>query len=410
MALINGTNAYSRSDGNSSHGQNTITHYYNTAGIKAANAKAVYAQWADKHSMPLKHGLTYKISKWLHIYDRAPTDAEFGAKGYLSSRGIADVTADLNAVAIAEGATTGNKQTIQKITIETSFARYGEILPYTDEVEMFSEDYVQVRYREELGALANQRFEDLIQRDMLGTTNVMYAGTATSNLTLGANVAADGSEDNDFRVSYDLIRKGVRKLVRNRAPKSKGILVGSDKVGTMPVPQAYYAIIGAEVKYDLERVTRGTGNVEEFAYIPFHKYGTVDKAAQGEVGAMGDVRFIESESAMVYHGEGAKVPAGYAGTLATTTLSSADASRLGNGYTAGDEHFDAFPILFPTEGSFATVGLKGQGKIKFNAQSPSKIELGNPFGTNGFFSYNMWYAGLIIREERLLKMMVLASA
>jgi len=66
--------------------------------------------------------------------------------------------------------------------------------------------------------------------------------------------------------------------------------------------------------------------------------------------------------------------------------------------------------LFPTKGSFATVGLKGNGKIKFNSQAPSKIELSNPYGTQGFFSYNMWYAGLILREERLLKMLVCASS
>ena len=73
------------------------------------------------------------------------------------------------------------------------------------------------------------------------------------------------------------------------------------------------------------------------------------------------------------------------------------------------DNFDVFPILFPTKGSFATVGLKGHGKIKFHSQSPGKIELDNPFGTKGFFSYNMWYAGLIIREERLLKVLVCAS-
>ena len=63
-------NIYGGVDGNSSHGQNTIVHYYDKAGVKASNAIAVYAQWADRRSMPLHMGKTYKVSKWLHIFDR----------------------------------------------------------------------------------------------------------------------------------------------------------------------------------------------------------------------------------------------------------------------------------------------------------------------------------------------------
>ncbi|TQV61430.1 MAG: hypothetical protein FNT15_09855 [Sulfurovum sp.] len=74
-----------------------------------------------------------------------------------------------------------------------------------------------------------------------------------------------------------------------------------------------------------------------------------------------------------------------------------------------DAKFDVFPILFPTEGAFATVGLKGNGKIQFNSKSPSQVELVNPYGTKGFFSYNFWYAGLILEEEKLLKVLVAAS-
>ena len=87
-----------------------------------------------------------------------------------------------------------------------------------------------------------------------------------------------------------------------------------------------------------------------------------------------------------------------AGTLAYT------------GTIGTDAKFDVHAILFPTEGAFATVGLKGQGKINFKAQDPSKIELINPYGTTGFFSYNFFYAGIILEEEKLLKILVSASA
>jgi N4-gp56 family major capsid protein len=88
------------------------------------------------------------------------------------------------------------------------------MIDYTDEVELFSEDSMQVRYREELGELANSRQEDLLQRDMLATGTVMYGGSSTSLSTI----------DEDSKVTYDLIRKGVRKLVRNRAKKNTSVV------------------------------------------------------------------------------------------------------------------------------------------------------------------------------------------
>ena len=416
-------NVYGGPTGESTHGQNTIIHYYDKAGVKAANAQAVYAQFADRRSMPLKRGMTYKVSKWLHIYDREVTDGDFATKGYLTARNIADVSEGLNATdgsgaSLTEGSGATNKRSIKKVTIDTTFSRYGEMIDYTDEVEMFSEDMVQVHYREELGKLANQRSEDLVQLDMLATTTVMYAGAGTSLSTVGDEITAvDDSEDSFAQINYDLIRKGVRKLVRNRAEKNTSIVTGSTKIDTRTVNKAFYAIVGPEVKFDLENVVRGSvseNGTTEFAYIPAYKYSGASNLAEGEVGAMGDVRFIESETALSYRSAGAVVPTGYAGGLSYTALDATSATAMNtftgtSEYSSGETRFDVFPILFPTKGAFATVGLKGHGKIKFNSQAPSKIELSNPFGTTGFFSYNMWYAGIILREERLMKMMVAAS-
>lgn len=383
---------------NSTSGANTITHFYDRAGIKAANAKAIYAQFADNKTMPKKHGKTFKISRWQHIYDRDLTSAEFKKYGFLTSRSLEDVTTGLNNIKLAEGAGRGNLVNIKKVTLETSVSRYGEMIEYTDEVELFSEDAIQVRYREELGALANQRYEDLLQLDLLSTGNVMYAGVATNLGTMGQGIVANATLDDGYRVSYDLIRKAVQKLVRNRAKKNTTIVTGSTKVDTRTIAPAYYAVIGAEIKYDLENARRGEGASSEYVYIPAYKYGDASNLAEGEVGAMHEVRFIESESAMVYRGKGQTVPTGYSGTLSYT-------GTIGSG-----AKFDVFPILFPTEGSFATVGLKGEGKIKFNAQDPSKTSLDNPYGTKGFFSYNFWYGGIILKEEALLKVLVLATA
>lgn len=383
---------------NASQGAQNIVFFYEKAGIIAANAKNIYGQFADRKSMPLNYGKEYRISRWQHIYDRKLADAEFAKHGFLSSRDIENVSNGLNAAKLSEGDGRKNLVDFQKVTLKTSFAKYGEMIEYTDEEDLFAEDYMQTRYYEELGSLANVRNEDLIQLDMLGTGNVLYSGLGTNLATMGNGIVANGSLDDQYRVSYDLIRKSVQKLVRNRAEKNTEIVTGSTKIDTKTINRSFYAIIGPEVKYDLENATRGKGNTEEFSYIPVYKYADASKLAEGEVGAMHEVRFIESETAVVYRKKGANVPASYAGTLSYS------------GTIGTDAKFDVFPILFPTKGAFATVGLKGHNKIKFMSQDPNKVDLSNPYAAKGFFSYKMWYAGIILQEERLLKTLVLASA
>lgn len=393
MAEINKYNA----GNDSSHGENLYTLYYDKAGIKAANRKNLYGQFASKKEMPTKLGKTYAISRWLRSYDRPLTDPEFNKKGFISSRDIADVTAGFTSAKLEEGAKEKDSLKITKINLKTTLNRYGEELDYTDEVEIFSNDDIQVRYREDLGERANSLFEDLVQYDMLSTNNVMYSGAGTSLSTMGTGITADGSLDDNYRISYDYLRRCVQKLVRNRASKNTEMVTGDTKPCSKPVPAAYYAIIGPEIKFDLTEVTRGEKFYEKFTFVPAYKYASGKTLAEGEIGMLGEVCFIESAEQLVYEKAGVDVPVGYVGDLSYT-------GEIGNG-----AKFDVFPILFPTKDSFATVGLKGHGKVVFNAQAPSQVDSGNRFGTRGWFTYNMWYAGIILQEEKLLKGLVLAT-
>lgn len=388
---------------NSTHGENLIRLFYDRKGIEAATQMSVFEQLAEKREMPLKLGKEYTCARWMRSYERELKSADFLKYGFLSSRDIADVSAGFDARKLAEGATTGFKINIKKQNLSTKFQRYGEMIEYTDEVELFSNDDVQVRYREELGASAGQIFDDLVQFSMLTTNTVMYTGAATSLATMGNGIKADGTLDDNYRISYDFIRKCVAKLVRNRAEKNTEIVTGSTKIDTRTVSPAYYCFIGPEVANDLDYLTRLKGTAAETAaFIPAHQYASASTLAKGEIGQMGEVRFILAESMLVERQKGVDVPANYVGTLSYT----------GEINGAGDKKakFDVFPILFPTKGSFATVSLKGNGKVVFHSKAPSEIGRGNPFGTKGFFSSNFWYAGLILREERLLKAYCLASA
>jgi len=380
-------NAYNQGT-NSSQGANTITHFYDRAGIRAATTKNVYQMLADKKSMPTKYGKNYKISKWLWGLDRQVVDDEGkfvgDPNGLYSGRDVADVTNGLPG--LEEGSGAVNSFSVKKVTMSTKLERYGEMIEYTDEVEMFSEDSVQIRYREELGDRARRRYEDLVQLDMLGGNFVKYGGDATQRSDLGGD---DDSTSDRYTIDETLIRKSVKDLVKYRAKKHTKMVTGSTKIDTKTVNSAYYAIVGPEIKYDLEGLDK---------FIPVYRYANATNIADGEFGLLYDMRFIESESAMVYRHQGHKVGDGSAPSV--ICYSSENPGDDDNYY------YDVFPALIVTEGAFATVGLKGYGKVKFNVISPSNKELNNPYGTKGLFSYNFWYAGIILEAEKLLRLEV----
>ncbi len=433
----NPSNWYGSVDGTDhANSRQNLTFFYDKAGIDAATTNPCFSQFCDSRSMPRNRGREYRVKVWQHIYDRKMYDdldqiggkkqfsESFSKYGYLSSRDLASVTStiygangkwdkgmpqtpDQNGVGLLEGEGPTNKVSIKGVTVNTHLEKFGQMLDYTEETDLFSEDTMQVRYRQELGFAANQLFEDLVQMDMLATPTVMFAGGATSLSTLG-NGIGQGTPDpvtgknaieEQFKINYELIQKAVTKLYRNRAPKHTELTTGSTKVGTTPINSSYVAIVGPEVKLDIENMIRGNTYEKHFVFTPSYMYADQTTLIKDEFGRINDLRFIVSEQMMVERGKGAQVETNYVGNLSVT-----------GEIAGGNAHFDVFPVLIPCAGAFATIGLQGNDKIVFHALRPSDIEKNDPFGSTGFFSYKMWYAGLIVRPERLLRINVLATA
>jgi N4-gp56 family major capsid protein len=255
-----------------------------------------------------------------------------------------------------------------------------------------------MQYREMLGDSIGYITEDLLQKDMLSGSNVYYVGSATGRSEVGRDSTSasgvetapgDGDGDDASRVSYDDIRKIVATLVANRAQKYTSIIEGSTKVGTVPVHASYVGIVGPEVRFDLESIADNFGNK---AWIPVSQYGSSGTIMPNEVGSIAEMRFVESERAQQFVGSGNDIPNSYTGKLAN------DGAK-----------FTVFPILCPTQGAFATVGLSGKGKMDFKSSPPGKVEQNDKFGLKGFFSVNWWYAGIILDESKLLRVETCAT-
>lgn len=412
-------------------GANVRTDFYDRAGIKASVDELVFGKWTDSKSMPKKSGKTFKISRFRHILDdlnvndqgldadgnvigntsfifngvaygtsgaadtaKATFDATAegiaaiangveptvidvtngGGNAYGSSRDIGNVASGMPS--LAEGADRVNRVGVTKETFETTQKRYGNFIEYTDEVTMFSEDDIQVEYREKLGRMAGETYDDVVQIGMLGANGVsMFTGTAT-------DIDEIGTGDEDARINKTVVRKVAKRLKINKAEKNTSMLSGSVKVGTTPVNRSFYAICGPDVKYDLE-------DVADFKAV--HEYGYASNVPMDEVGSLHETRFLETNRMMKYEGGGA-------------------AETSNNGMQSTGGNYDVFPILYPTKGSYASVGLQGEGKIKFKAKAPGTPTTEDPYGVKGLFSYNFWYAGLALQPEKLAVIYVGASA
>jgi len=210
-----------------------------------------------------------------------------------------------------------------------------------------------------MGYMANQTQDDLIQMDMLNLAGItLYAGAKTSIATVAAGDVP----------TYNLIRTATKELTKNHAMKHSKIISGSTKVDTRTVDASYFAYVGVDMKYVLETVTNGS----EIAWNPSYKYASAGNLADGEVGAIHDTRFIETTRMLAYIGAGAAA-------------------------------IDVYPILYVTDGSFATVGLQGKGKIQFKSKAPGVPTQDDPYGLRGLYSYNFFYAGIALKPENILK-------
>ena len=296
-----------------------------------------------------------------------------GGNLYGSSRNVGNVVSGLPS--LAEGASDVNRVGVTRENIETTLKRRGNYLEYTDEVELFSDINMLAEYKSKLARLAMEVRDDETQLGMLGGAGVrFYQGTATSLDTVGNN-------DEDARPTYDFYRKIAKRLKTNLAEKNTSIITGSNKFGTTTVNAAYYAILGQDVTYDNETIDQYK-SVEDYAYSK----GLEDI----EVGKIHETRFLETTRMMKYAGAGATV-----------------ATNIGQQETDGK--YDVFPIIYPTKGSFATVGLQGKGKVTFKMKEPGKATDSDKYGLRGFHSYNYFFASLTLRSEHLLVAYVGAS-
>ncbi len=224
--------------------------YYKDYLCDNANENLVHDQFGQKHPIPKGNGKTIEFRK----YSPLPKATK----------------------PLAEGITPDGQE-LKVSTVSSTVSQYGGWVGIPDMLELTTIDTNMVQATEILGDQAGRTLDTVTREVLNGGTNVMYAPIISNGVT--TPVSARSSLTADSKLTVDVILRAAAKLKNNLAK---------------PINGSYVAIIHPFVAYDLMRS-------EE--WMDAHKYSAPENLFNGEVGKIGNVRFVESNEAKIFRGE-----------------------------------------------------------------------------------------------------------
>ena len=222
--------------------------FYEKRLIDQAEPRLVHDQFADYYPMPVGGGKTIEFRK----YDSLPKAT----------------------TPLTEGVTPDG-QSLTVSTIKSDLHQYGGWTPLTDVLQMTAIDNNVVQATRILASQAGRTLDTLTRDVLAGGTNVIYA----------PKVGADGAETAvTSRAGLDLTCKLTPKLFFQAAAQLGAM--NADTLG-----DSYVAIIHPYAAYDLKTSKE---------WIEVHKYADPEAMYRGEIGKLGNIRFIESSEAKIW--------------------------------------------------------------------------------------------------------------
>lgn len=229
---------------------NDMRTYYKDYLCDNANENLVHDQFGQKHPIPKGNGKTIEFRK----YSPLPKATK----------------------PLVEGVTPDGQE-LKVSTVNSTVAQYGGWVGIPDMLELTSIDTNMVQATEILGDQAGRTLDTVTREVLNGGTNVMYAPIVSDGVATPVN--ARSSLTGDSKLSVDIILRAAAKLKNNLAK---------------PINGSYVGIIHPFVAYDLMRS-------EE--WLDAHKYASPENLFNGEVGKIGNVRFVESNEAKIFRGD-----------------------------------------------------------------------------------------------------------
>lgn len=222
--------------------------YYEMRLIDNAEPNLIHDQFGDKYPIPQGGGKSIEFRKYSPL-----------------SKATEPIT---------EGVTPqGNSLEVSAVTADIS--QYGDWVQLSDLLELSAIDRNVEQATKLLGAQAGRTLDTITREVLCGGTNVLYAPKIAQD---GTKTPVEYREDitKESKLTVDLVYKAAAQL---------------KSMNANPVDNCFVAIVHPFVAYDLMRS-------EE--WIDAHKYAAPENLYTGELGKIGQVRFVESTEAKIF--------------------------------------------------------------------------------------------------------------
>lgn len=217
--------------------------FYDKKLLEIAKTKWKHAQFGQKRTIPANNGKTVEFRKFeLFTPDTTP---------------------------ITEGVVSTGQQ-IEQSHIEATVAQYGKHVMITDMLDLTAYDPVASNMVELLGEQVGTSIDWVTRDAMNAGTNVQYANSRTSRLTI---VPGD-------KLTFTEIRKAVRALKKAKAP-----------MFSRNGREHYVCIVSPDAVFDLQGATE---------WVNVATYSDKEQIYTGEIGMMFGVVFVESTEAKIF--------------------------------------------------------------------------------------------------------------
>lgn len=240
--------------------------------------------------------------------------------------------------------------------------QYGSWIAFTDVLQDTHEDPNLQVFTQLAGEQAARTKEQILWNMMIGGTNVIYSGTATSRVTVAAPIDADA-----LRLAQRTLKVALAKPITK-------MIDASPKIATQPVAPGYVGIGHTNMEQDLRAIS---------GFVPRENYANTTLLSGYEIGKYEDLRFILAPHFTYFAGAGAAV----------------GSSILNTGGNA-----DVYPMVIFGENAFAATPLKGMESARVVVKNPTMGQsYEDPLGQRGFLAWKMWYAATRLNEAWIVR-------
>lgn len=212
---------------------------------------------------------------------------------------------------LTEGVTPAGN-TMNFYYVEVPVNQYGAFTPITDFASFASRDQIMLHDNDELSSQAGRTLEEIDAAALNAGQSVLYAPSVASNGTV-TEVASRSGLTGLCKLTVDVIYRALNYLEMQNAE---------------PIGDSFVAIIHPNAKFDIMRSE---------GFINVVKYQASQRIFKGEIGMIGNIRFVVSTYAKVFAGAGA--------------------------YKSGDSgpKYDVYSTLVIAKDAYKVVEIEGEG-------------------------------------------------